>query len=249
MADRGITYVAWDEGIKEAERSALSAKKFGLKTCLIGSAYAGDVFDKFIMTEQELKCAAQKVFLYHLSPWAETLYMDSDTTVLGDLTFGFDMARRHGIAVTFAPACFVNFHWGLNRENLPPEVPDYNGGVIFFKRRHPKMRDFWRLLQKELERVDWADKRHNLVYNDQSMLSAVLYKKGLNPYVLPQNWNLRPQYGLVKGYGPVKIWHSRYPIPEDFDTQQSGRWTLVVKNIPKEGSWRARNRDNDKNRI
>ena len=58
------------------------------------------------------------------------------------------------------------------------------------------------------------------------MLSVLLYEKQINPYVLPQNWNLRPEYGMISGFGPIKIWHSRYKIPPNFDPKQKEFWSL-----------------------
>lgn len=228
MVSRGITYVCWGKCIEEAENSARTAKRFGLNTSLIAPEYNGDIFDRFIRTQEKLMHSRQRVFVYHLSPWDETLYLDSDTVILGDLTFGFDMAHKFGIALAIAPACYLKYHWKLEQNDLPAELPDYNAGVIFFNRHHPRMKNLWQMVQEELKNCLQHREQHDY---DQLALSLLLYKKEINPYALPQNWNLRPQHGMRNGYGPIKIWHSRNSIPDDFDTQQKGWWTLDKKGV------------------
>jgi hypothetical protein len=223
MPTRGVTYVAWGKCIKEAEKSAQSARKFGLKTCLIAPAYSGKAFDRFVATQQKLEYSRQRAFVYHLSPWEQTLYLDADTVVLGDLSFGFEMAHKHGIALAIAPACFLKHHWQLEHNGFPEDLPEYNAGVIFLDRRHPGMQNFWQQVQEELR--DFSSYQ-NPPGNDQPALSLLLYRKGINPYVLPQNWNLRTEYGMRAGFGPVKIWHSRQPIPRDFAPEQRSWWSL-----------------------
>jgi hypothetical protein len=229
MIRRGVTYVAWNGCIEEAERSARSAKKFGLETCLIAPSYRGDAFDRVVQTRRKLLFPAEKVFVYHLSPWDETLYLDSDTIVLGELTFGFEMARRYGIALVIAPGTYVKDHWDLEDEDIPDDLTDYNGGVIFFNKKHPVAEGLWQALRDELGKIDWMTQKENPRYNDQSALSVLLHRKGINPYVLPQNWNLRPHLGMKRGHGPIKIWHSASRLPRNLDAGKTGRWRVYGK--------------------
>src|SRR4030042_1638114 len=124
MVTHGVTYVAWGRCIEEAERSAESAKIFGLKTCLIAPSYNGNIFDEFVKTRKKLTIPADKALVHALSPQGVTLYLASETIILGDLKFGFDMALKHGIALAIAPACFARHHWKI--KTIPEDLPDYN---------------------------------------------------------------------------------------------------------------------------
>jgi hypothetical protein len=139
-----------------------------------------------------------KVQFYDESPYDTTLLMDSDVQILDDdLDFGFEMAEKHGIALCFAPAYNVKDHWRLP---VKKDLPDYNAGVIFWNRH--------KLPNIFIEIAELCKHGHQNRVNDQSMLSKYLYDKGINPYVLPPTWNLRPQYGMLNGYGKIKLLHS-----------------------------------------
>jgi hypothetical protein len=72
------------------------------------------------------------------------LFLDTDTTVLSDLSFAFRKAERHGIAVSTAPHYNLSEFWGfghaLEQIGLPrADQNQYNTGVIFF-RTTPRVR-------------------------------------------------------------------------------------------------------------
>jgi hypothetical protein len=233
---RGVTYTAWGSGIAEAERSAVSARAFGLKTCLIAGDYQGSVFDRVVKTEYPPANMTERIFVYPLSPFDQTLYLDSDTLVLGDLSYGFDMAARFGLAVSFAPACFLRWHWGSMKEygveDFPEDTVEYNAGVIFFDKHHRATEGLWEAAQYKLAKGFHGvlENRPSPPVNDQSIFNLVLYEKKIHPFVLPQNWNFRPGVYLDRGlpvpsgFGPIKIWHSRLPVPDGFNVRQTGFW-------------------------
>ncbi|HEX9887595.1 MAG TPA: hypothetical protein VGA70_13945 [Longimicrobiales bacterium] len=225
VPSRGITYVAWGVGIEEAERSAASARRYGVKSCLISPGYSGDGFERVLTADAPLRFPADKVSQYARTPWDVTLLLDSDTMVLGELDFGFQMAERHGLAVVVAPNTSFVLHYGVRGDR---DAPQYNGGVLFWDRRRPVYSDLWRDVQAimEAEAEDWSVLEENPALNDQSALSRYLHERGFNPYVLPLTWNLRPQFGMTTGYGPIKILHSRHKLPEGFSPRQEDRWTL-----------------------
>lgn len=225
---RGITYVAWGKCIPEAEKSAVSAKEHGLRSSLITNEdYKGSFFDKIIHHPNELSQGFNIVSTYELSPWDETLWLDTDTLILDDLTFAFDMAAIHGIAIVIAPHSSLR---GRGIEGIPEEAPEYNCGAVWVNSNHPAIVDFGKKWKNEAEGYNGGG-----WWTDQSSLSYMLYKYKINPYVLPSNWNFRAymnrefskgEFHTSHGFGPIKIWHSRTPVPKNFDAESDWFWEL-----------------------
>ena len=224
----GITYVGWGKGIAEAEKSAASAKQYGLTSCLITNEDCkSSLFDKIIHYPNELTRSFNIVNTYELTPWDETLWLDTDTLVLDDLTFAFDVARLYGIAIVIAPHSSLR---GRGIKGIPEEAPEYNCGAVWINSNHPVMKDFGKRWKKEVENYNdggW--------WGDQSSLSYVLYKYKINPYALPLNWNFRAymnrefndgEFHTCHGFGPIKIWHSRTPVPKNFGIKSEWFWKL-----------------------
>jgi lipopolysaccharide biosynthesis glycosyltransferase len=64
------------------------------------------------------------------------LYLDSDTRIVGDVTLGFEMAERHGIAAVPAPNYNLGEYFGfgelMGRAGVKlADHMQYNAGVIF----------------------------------------------------------------------------------------------------------------------
>ena len=50
-------------------------------------------------------------------------------------------------------------------------------------------------------------------HNDQAGFARAVADTGFVPFVLPSNWNLRPEWHK-SFFGPVKVWHDYRPVPE-----------------------------------
>src|SRR6056297_1747455 len=116
---RGILYIYWGDKLdKEVNKSIESIKFTGLP-------YHVQKFNK--------GDKSTKTLMYDLSPFEETLFLDTDTMVLDNIDYGFKMAQRHGVAITIAPACYARRF----TDNLPEnDLIEYNSGVIFFKKNN-----------------------------------------------------------------------------------------------------------------
>ena len=216
MSSIGVTYVAWGGGIEQAVRSATTAASFGYKTCLISNGDAPSLFDHVLTVDGPLETPSHKVAYYSLSPWETTLYLDTDTFVLDNLDFGFRQAKLHGLSMAIAPACYVGPHWGLS---IHPDIQQYNAGVIFHHRTHPEFEELWQDVQRILDEESLPGIEPPPI-NDQSALSLHLHRTGKHPFVLNPNWNLRPQFGMRNGFGPIKIWHCDVEPPPRLSTER-----------------------------
>lgn len=192
---RGVVYMIWGEDHKpDLEKSIESLKKYN-PTLDYTVIYMGN-FNQHDMI--------RKIDVYEKSPYDSTLFLDADTYVLGDLTFGFEQAERHGMAI-----CLERTAWAQRWVKFVPqymvgEIPEYNTGVMFFvkNRQVAKIFETWK---GEAMRL-----KHNFgcTWNQPSFATA-LYDSDFNPYVLPSNvWNLR-DYDDGCLCGPVRIWHTR----------------------------------------
>jgi len=144
-----------------------------------------------------------KSWMYDISPFEETLFLDTDTKVLGDLSFGFDKAKQYGMAVAIDHACYAR-RWHEVRKLVPTEIHqdivEYNTGVIFFNKqvKVKAVFDQW----KSWEHISW---------NDQPGFAVAIEKANFCPFVLPDHiWNYRV-YNADRLFGPIKIWHTEKP--------------------------------------
>jgi hypothetical protein len=162
--------------------------------------------------------------MFDLSPFDETLFLDADTTVLGRLDYGFNRASVFGMALTHSANPWQRRYYKLKCE---PDAAEYSSGVIFFDRRASVKRlfGFWTFASGRLDsRCKYVDggEREQL-HNDQGLMSYAIEKEGLNPFVLPQNWNFVPRW-QKQFFGPLKVWHGSQDIPKElleWNTQQS----------------------------
>jgi alpha-N-acetylglucosamine transferase len=156
-----------------------------------------------------------KSHMHDLSPFDETLFLDADTTVLGRLDYGFIKARQFGFALTHSANPWNRRYHKLVQHE---DEAEYSSGVVFFVKRREMQRlfDDWLYLSTNTDSTTLYDSDEGVKeqkYNDQALLTLAIHLTGLNPFVLPQNWNLVPKYQR-QFFGPVKIWHGAEDIPQ-----------------------------------
>ncbi|MCW5606311.1 MAG: hypothetical protein KIT18_17350 [Burkholderiales bacterium] len=174
---------------------------------------SGDGIDWHLLSE--------KARVFELSPFAETLFLDIDTVVLGDLSFGFRQAQRFGLACSICEAPLANRFTGLRGAG---EIVEYNTGVLFFSQAaEPVFRRWVELaatLDSSLLFVGANGGLGRMPFNDQASFAKAIHDLGFNPFILPQNWNFRFDYSQTF-FGPLKIWHSYADVPADLNRLQA----------------------------
>ena len=165
--NRGVVYVAFGEKAKEeARKSIISMKAVGVD---LPVASIGDVTipgatpllwslqAPFHGNGQFSFCAGEvKPFLFELSPFQNTLYLDADTIIKKDFAAGFDYLKDNDICVSYhtrktGEKWFVDEIFGDPRLSAPisersieerevtqrmigdKRMPFINTGVIFFR--------------------------------------------------------------------------------------------------------------------
>lgn len=147
-----------------------------------------------------------KARMFELSPFDETLFLDTDTVVLGDISFGFEQAGLHGIACCICECPWARRYIGLQHRG---DIVEYNTGVIFFSRESKPVFDAWNARRETINSAHHFDSnrgRECMALNDQASFAAAVADLNFNPYVLPMNWNFR-KYWHRSVFGPIRIWH------------------------------------------
>lgn len=147
------------------------------------------------------------------------LFLDVDTIVLEDISLGFDMAEKFGIAISHAPhydlGTFRNFQTIMRAEGVTPRGHMvYNSGVVFFSPKHPEVRKVFDL------GLALARKHGGVPWGDQLFLSLAIVLQEFNPYVLSPAFNHRAFGELVSG--AVRIWHSYKELPDGIRSLDKG---------------------------
>ena len=146
-----------------------------------------------------------KARMLNLSPFDETLFLDLDTVVLGNLDFGFEKAQQFGLALSICES-----PWGRRYTKIfTGDEIEYNTGVIFFTKAAKIVFDKWEQLTGTIDSSHVGVNEQGLYKmpaNDQGSFALAIEKTGFNPFVLPLNWNFRPAWHR-SFFGPIKIWH------------------------------------------
>ncbi|HLI22611.1 MAG TPA: hypothetical protein VKV32_15910 [Stellaceae bacterium] len=205
-AARGVLYMVWGEAIETLlQRSIASVKRHHPELPIEVVRLDGGGDDPKLLLE--------KARMAERTPFAETLFLDADTVVLDRLDFGFDSAKRYGLA-----CCICESPWARRYRGLAGagEIVEYNTGVLFFTAGAKPVFDRWPSLAAEIDSASLFAKDGKpfvMPANDQASFAAAVERAGFSPFVLPPNWNFR--YEFQKSFfGTIKIWHSYYDLPE-----------------------------------
>ncbi|WP_156918806.1 hypothetical protein [Synechococcus sp. CC9616] len=145
-------------------------------------------------------------------PFKFTLFLDSDAFLIQPVDNIFDLGIYADFAAVHAP---VRHPPGFHSEFVPSSFPEYNSGVMFFKRSK---------VQKKLVKL-WLSYYDFLFDNyaqswDQASLRIALWemmlsRKSFRLLSLPSEFNLRTSKPWIAGRGqPVSVIHGRFDASE-----------------------------------
>lgn len=181
---RGVLYVATGAAhTAAARRSAESVRATnpGLSIAIFTDA-TGAMPEVDIVETVTDPHARSKVDCLPRTPFAETLYLDTDTRVLGDLGDLFDVLERFDLAIAqraYVRAGRSRARW---RYDVPAAFPEHNGGVLLY-RSSPAALGFL-----EAWRAAYAEAGFKV---DQVTLRELLWSTDLRFAVLPARYNRR----------------------------------------------------------
>jgi hypothetical protein len=213
--ERGIVWLWWGDKAKTAlDRSVQSVRDTNPDVPF------------YIVQLQGNPSWLDKPLMYELSPFKTTLFLDCDTVVLGDLSFGFQKAEQHGLAL-----CINECPWARRMPCLADagDAIEYNTGVIFFNRSAGAVFRKWKQYAKTVDSSTTFEvdgKRYFQADADQGSFALAMHELGVNPYVLPLNWNFR--YRWQRGFfGNIRIWHDYDPVI-DYVTGNNDNKCMIV---------------------
>ena len=208
---KGILYVTWGSNIysDELEANIKNSKMItDLPVCVITNqknlkVSSDDIVYQDFNNKGDKHGFNFKTLMYQLSPFDNTLYLDTDAFLLKDPSYGFEMSNLHDLALTYTTKDPCLNHSSLSPANLKQYVPHYNGGVLFFSKSSSNKDIF----------SEWFSTCSVSETIPQVELSQIITNKKKNPFILPYIWNYRPHYGLQIDPNSVYIWHSRDIFP------------------------------------
>jgi hypothetical protein len=213
MTGLTFVYVATGEGyIAEARQSARSCR-LHMPACrlvlLTPDSVGPDGFDEVIPLAGgiddpfELKIAGMATVAEE-----RFVFLDTDTYALASVEDIADLLDRFDLAAAQAPVRLQSYLWPETAKFLvgaPPCFPEFNTGVIGFKRGPVVAEMLGRWLQLYREHAKQLPPPRT---QDQASFREVVYMSSLRLATLPPEYNCRFPYpsGLC---GPVKMLHGR----------------------------------------
>jgi hypothetical protein len=201
--DQGVVYVAHGEKyIDEAIKASHSVRKHNpnLPICLISDSdkQIAD-FDHQVYAARQKPVIRGKLEMFK-SPYARTLFLDTDTLVFDSLGEIFELLRVFDIVFEQGSG---GYHYKL--DGVPHAFPEPNTGVIGFT-KSTKLEDFAKLWEKyfdayvnEMQR-EW----------DQRSFRHAVYVSNLRHSVLTPEYNFMPYFPQF-AMGHLRIIHGRPP--------------------------------------
>ena len=153
---RGVLYIIWGEGMEMTiDRSIASVQRLHPELKI------------HVQRLPEGATLLEKSRMMEFSPFDETLYLDIDTIVLGDLSFAFEKASLFGAA-----CAICENPWARRYGGLGGDMVEYNTGVLFFTKKAAPLFDAWKLAVGEVDSslvhiVD-GGKKVRMPLNDQA---------------------------------------------------------------------------------
>jgi len=191
MPGAGVLYIAYNQVyLREAINSAESVKRHcpDIRIALFSNSdpNAG-CFDDF--REIPVSHVNHKIDVIDQSPYERTIYLDSDTKIVFpiygmlDLMERFDLAACHDFARK--RKSFKSNNAIEDYEKIPYEFPEYNGGVMVFRKNEKVLNFFenWRSL--------FYRHRDTTGNKDQPSLRIALWNSNLKIHTMPPEFNIR----------------------------------------------------------
>jgi hypothetical protein len=216
--ESGIIYVATGDRYRdEAVGACASLRQFMPHVPVVLFTDIPEVatpFDHVIVLDNPTCDFADKIRGIQCSPFARTIFLDTDTCVCDDISDLFDLLAHFDLAAAHT----------VGRENVPIEGVPYaftelNTGVLAFRKTPgwntfcQNWLDLYQRVQLVLRAGTWEGKR---IAGDQPSFRELLYHSDLRFTTLPPEYNCRFDAGYL--HGKAHVIHQRGMLE---DRQQS----------------------------
>jgi hypothetical protein len=224
MTNNGIVYICFENKhnkrfekdlcLKEMKFSISSSQKQNPNTPItVFTDYSITIPDVNVVKINSPKSNRIKQDILPLSPYENTLYVDTDTMFVNSIEDIFTLGQRFDVGFcidylrlnTEKPKSFIDYF------KIPPCFPEYGGGVMFYTKSKQTLNflKFWK--SKHQESI-----KHGIITDQQSLRVSLWQCENLNFFTLPPEFNLRTQEkaeGCKKRF-PIKDriyhWHKMF---------------------------------------
>jgi hypothetical protein len=187
----------------------------------------GEPFDRIVQIGDGHR--RSKVDYLPKTRFPRTLYLDSDTRVVADLSSMFELLERFDLAIAHAHARNGGRQTKFWRREVPEAFPQHNGGVILY-RGEGKALAFMEA---------WRDAYYEAGFKwDQTTLRELMWISDLAIYVLPPEYNVRyrkylevwePREAVAKILHMAEFYDELERAPGAFSRHESGLARLVQR--------------------
>jgi hypothetical protein len=201
---RGVVYVAWGEKfISEAKNSANSVIESNGYWCVL-------ITDKELLDKHPFSQVIVRKFtdtyrdklLMQESPFENTIFLDTDTTVIGSLDEVFQLLDRFDIAFQAASG---GIHYSL--PTMPMEAfPEPSAGIVAWK-KNERTNVFFTLWDKAYVQQETANGPGAW---DQRSMRQALWESEVSITMLPGVWQVY-SFDVAICLGKVRMIHGRGP--------------------------------------
>ena len=215
-AARGIVYSATGEFyVAEALRSARSSLRHNAVPHVVFSDVEQPGAEGLTVArfEPSGNPYVDKIANMARSPFERTIYLDSDTYVVGEIVHVLDVLDGYDLAVAFAPA-----YRGLEDPSVPKAFHEFNTGVLAWRRneRTEAFMAVWRATYEAWlkdEPFPGARKASRSRRADQPAFRRCAWEQGVSVFVLTPEYNFRLGYPATV-IARVRVIHGDHPDPE-----------------------------------
>ena len=170
-----------------------------------------DVFERVVRVESSGDGFYDKTLFLQQSPYDRTLFIDADTYIHSSLRELFEILDRFDCAATHEE--YLNTDWWSQypRPDIPSSFPEFNTGVLAFRRSPPMDRTLraWSNLYKT-----FIDSTPGGKINDQPFFRAAVYENDVRIATLTREYNCKFR---GQGYlnGGVRVLHGHVDLRLD----------------------------------
>ncbi|MFM7363340.1 MAG: hypothetical protein ACKO11_02305 [Cuspidothrix sp.] len=203
MFSIGVIYIATGKRyIEEACHSVSTLKSYMPHihvTAFLSEEVACSDFNDIRVIDSPRYSFMDKVLSIVQTPYDFTLFLDTDTHIVDDISELFTVLDKFDIAAPHAPIDhFISA--------VPSTFPELNTGVIAFKKNQKVEKFFFRwhnLYTRDMEQEETIG-----IFPDQPSFREALYDSELRICFLPHEYNCMVGYTVFLS-GKVKIFHGR----------------------------------------
>lgn len=224
MHSEGVLYIAFGERYRaEARQSILSLREVAphLPIAVVTDRewHESPQPDHFLLRDAIHSFECKPRYLQQ-SPFARTLYIDTDTFIAQDVTPMFGLLNHYDVGVRFGGPQ-LNEGEGLHFH------PQCNSGVVLYKVNERSLRMFSLWLEEfndARSRLDGANEITDVRgLGDQRYLAISIAKTDVRPVHLGEYLNFALFETLVT-YSPLAIIHGRLPAMAQIAREINSRW-------------------------